>query len=477
VPRLGACLLIALLGVAACGCHDTLRDANAVVVVVDALRADHLGCYGYPRPTSPRIDALAARGTRFTEAVTVSPWTLPAMATAWTGLLPSVHGAMDASDMHAWIADRDHFRPTSVVDESRTTLAEVLRDHGLATAAFVAGSYPSRVFGMAQGFEEFIDEGLFGPRMQVEALWRWLDATRPRRFFAYLHVMSVHSPYHAPAADPRAMPPGEQGATVRALLADERRRWEEVDFDPDYEGTIDGTWASLRSIRLSRRLPPVRDVEHLVALYDQGIRYTDYWIGQLADGLAARGLLDSTVLVVTADHGEEFGEHGQLEHSHTFFEEVMRIPLVIVAPGAGGVVTAQVGLVDLFPTLLDLLAVPHDGPVQGVSLRPALDGKPLPEREMVGEASQVAGLRALRTPAAKYIAGPDTEHLFDLRSDPHERHDLCAADATRCAPYRQRLAALQAQSAAMLARSGLPRPATAVIDAETGARLRALGYH
>src|SRR5262249_16223548 len=139
--RAGIRLLIAMAVIAGCGARPEPPYQNAVIVVVDAMRADRLGCYGNPRPTSPAMDALAARGTRFANAIRPAPWTLPAMATLWTGLLPSVHGALQASDMHAWIARDASFRPTAVLDDSRTTLAEVLRAHGFATAAFVGGSY------------------------------------------------------------------------------------------------------------------------------------------------------------------------------------------------------------------------------------------------------------------------------------------------------------------------------------------------
>ena len=476
MPRACLRLLGAILLVAGCGTHHGPPYENAVIVVIDALRADHLGCYGYGRATSPSIDELAAQGTRFAQAVSPAPWTLPAMATLWTGLLPAVHGARQASDMHAWIARAPRFRPTSVLDASRTTLAEVLGAHGVATAAFVAGSYPSAVFGMNQGFETFVDHGLFGPRMQIEALWSWLDQAPRPRFFAYLHVMSVHSPYQAPTVDPRDVPPGKQAA-VAAVLAEEHRRWSALSFDPDYKGPVDGSWGSMRELRL-KGLPPTADLAHLVALYDQGIRYTDHWIGELAAGLEARGLAGTTLLVVTADHGEELGDHGGLEHTRTFYEEVMRIPLIVRAPGlpSGQVVTAPVGLVDLFPTVLDVLAVPYDGLVQGISLRPALEGHPLPERDMVGEASQVLDLRALRTPTHKFIVGTQGEELYDLRRDPAERQNLCAADATPCAPFRERLAAHDAQSTALRTRANLPAPEAAVVDGETRRKLQALGY-
>ncbi|HWP64851.1 MAG TPA: sulfatase-like hydrolase/transferase [Candidatus Limnocylindria bacterium] len=475
--RAGVGVAIAILTLAGCGGRPAPPYDNVVVVVIDALRADHLGCYGYARPTSPAIDALAERGTRFEQAVTPSPWTLPAMATLWTGLLPAVHGAVQASDMHAWVRG-EGFQPTAVLDVSRTTLAEVLSEHGLATAGFVAGSYPSAVFGMGQGFDTFVDRGLFGPRMQVEALWAWLESAAPARFFAYLHIMSVHSPYEAPSADPRAIPAGERGAAVRALLAEERRRWAALAFDPEYAGTLDGSWATLQQIRRSERLPAPRDLAHLVALYDQGIRYTDHWVGELVAGLEARGLARSTFVVLTADHGEELGEHGGLEHTRTFYDEVMRVPLVVVAPGmAPRVVTTQVGLLDVFPTVLDLLGITPPVPVQGLSLRPALEGQALPERDMLGEASQVSGLAALRTARHKYVVGSHGEELYDLRADPAERHNLCAAERAPCIPFRERLAAARARSAAFRARHPLPAPDAAVIDDDTRRRLRALGYH
>jgi len=157
---------------------------------------------------------------------------------------------------------------------------------------------------------------------------------------------------------------------------------------------------------------------------------------------------------------------------------VMRVPLIVVAPGLppGQVVTSQVGLVDVFPTVLDVLGVSYDGPEQGISLRPALEGRSLPERDMIGEASQVDGLRALRTPTHKFISGITGEQLYDLQRDPGERQNLCDPDATPCVPYRDRLAALQAQSAAVLAKTNLPAAKAAVINDETRRRLEALGY-
>src|SRR5262249_9572915 len=161
----------------------------------------------------------------------------------------------------------------------------------------------------------------------------------------------------------------------QASLFEERVRWAGLSFDPDYAGSIDGSWQTMHDIH-SKGLPPPADLAHLVALYDQGIRYTDHWIGELVAGLERRGLSNTTLVIVTADHGEELGDHGGMEHTRTFYDEVMRVPLIVVAPGlpSGQVVTTQVGLVDVFPTVLDVLGESYDGPEQGISLRPALEG-------------------------------------------------------------------------------------------------------
>jgi arylsulfatase A-like enzyme len=473
VRRAPARLLLAILSLAGCGARPGPPYDNAVIVVVDALRADHLSCYGHPRPTSPSIDALAARGTRFAQAVSPAPWTLPAMATLWTGLLPSVHGAMRASDMHAWIEGRPNFRPTSVLDDSRTTLAEVLRAHGVATAAFVAGSYPSAVFGMNQGFETFVDRGLFGPRMQVEALWSWLDATPHPRFFAYLHVMSVHSPYEPPTPDLRAMPPGEQGAAVSAALVEERRRWTELAFDPEYAGAIDGSWQTLQQIK-RLGLPPPPDLAHLVALYDQGIRYTDHWIGELAAGLEARGLAGTTLLIITADHGEELGDHGGIAHGRTVWNEVLHIPLAVKFPKGGrpAALPARIERVtqtiDLYPGLLR---------AAGLEPGPGIAGHdpfaPAARQEIAF--AQAPGIWSLLDFPLKVVVFEKKRRaaLFDLVADRGEKVDLAAARGDEL----RRLVRLGEGLQKVLPKLGAAEPESDLaLDPEMVEQLRSLGY-
>jgi arylsulfatase A-like enzyme len=473
--------VLTLFALPGCGDSGDRDRVGIVLVLVDALRADHLGCYGYERPTSPRIDALAADGALFVNAATPAPWTLPAMATLFTSLYPSVHRATATSDLSGWIDDRDSFRPTSVLDESRNTLAESLQSAGFATAAFVNGPYPGRAFGFAQGFDRFDDSVRPGIRMNVEAALSWLDHERPERFFIYLHSTEVHSPYTEERLYPRFRRRSHpQYAEIGRILAEEASRQRSFDFDPGYGGSIDGSRRTLSALRRSRTPPPARDLEHLVALYDRGVRYVDHWIGALLVGLTARGLHDDVIVIITADHGEEFFEHGGLEHGATFYEEVMRVPLIVRTRDAkpGRVVEDQVGLIDVMPTILDLVGIAPAGPLQGRSFRPALLGASLPERALFGEASHVPGLSALRTNDRKYILrrGEILEELYDLEADPAEATNLCPSDPLQCRPFRARLERWAAEMRRVSAGLALPAPPAAAIDAETREQLRALGY-
>jgi choline-sulfatase len=464
----------------ACGRPTVLPD-HVIVVLVDALRADHLGSYGYGRRTSPNLDALAADATRFANAATSGPWTLPALGTIMTSLYPSVHGALRASNAIKWKLDPAHFTATDALDPSLTTLAEVLQGAGFRTVAFVVGAYPASAFGFAQGFERFSENEYPGLRFTLDALFEWLDRERPTRAFVYVHTGEVHSPYAPPPVDPRREGgTDEKSRALAAALGEERARYATLDFDPGYQGSVDGSWETLGAIREGRLALTERDLTHLVALYDRGIAYTDHWLGRLVEGLRTRGLLDRTLLVVTADHGDELFEHGGIEHTRTFYDEIMHVPLVVRAPGEGRgrVVPDQVGLVDLMPTIVDMLGVPNPPSAQGRSLRPLIMGGSLPKRAVFAEgAVENPQLRAIRTLRWKYVFdGGRTEELYDLAADPGERTNLCAAEPERCVPFRAQAREWEIGLEAAHAELGPRTPSPATIDAEMRTRLRTLGY-
>lgn len=454
-------------------CAPPATPRGVVLVVIDALRADHVSAYGYERSTSPNIDALAADGTRFDQAISSAPWTLPALATLMTSLQPSQHRAMHHSNTDAWSTDREHFRPVSALAEYHTTLAEVLSLHGVSTAAFVRGSYPAAVFGFAQGFDRFSDNEVSGLRWNVEAVLQWLDEPGRDRFFVYLHTIEVHSPYSmlrvdkhvAAALDPR------QREILESQTAEEQDLYRSLDPDPEYRGPINGSYRNLQKLHRSDKPLAGRDRDRLLSLYDRGIRYTDHYIGKLIEGLRERGLYDSTLWIVTSDHGDEFFEHGGLEHGQSYYEEVLRIPLVVRHPseGHGRVVAPAVGLIDLMPTVLDALGIHPPAKMAGRSLMPQLRGEVLASRPVLAQASERGGV-ALRGDDFKFVALAGGE-LYDLRADPDERHNLCRSEPLRCASLDDEVHALSQSSDPPL----LP-PKPVELDAVTRDRLRALGY-
>jgi arylsulfatase A-like enzyme len=473
--------LILILPVSAGCSRPAPVPRNAVIVVIDALRADHLGCYGYQRPTSPHIDALAATATRFVNGISTTPWTLPSMATLMTSLYPRVHGATVPSNVVACEMGAASCRPRTVLDESRLTLAEVLQRHGFATAAFVPGhGYTSRAFGFGQGFGTFVDDRIEAPFM-IEGFAQWLDRALPNRFFAYLHLTEVHAPYTGPS--PTRYPADSPDPTQRAraqTIAEEIRRYRGFAFDPGYQGTMDGSLDAIQRLG-PERLKKIgsRDLEHLVALYDQGIAYVDYWIGRLVEELDRRGLRENTIVFLAADHGDELHDHGGFDHGATFYDEMMRVPYILRVPhlGEGRVVDDQVGLIDVMPTLVDLLGAGDTLDAQGRSVRPLLSGGALPERTLFGEAAMIPGLVASRTNQWKYIrpSGAPPE-LYDLRADPRETLNLCAQDGDRCKPFAEQMHAWEIEMQRVKEQRALATPKTAVIDEQTHERLRELGY-
>jgi arylsulfatase A-like enzyme len=485
--------LVGLLLVLSCvPTSDAPTPRGLVLVCIDTLRADHLGAYGYPRATSPRIDALARDAILFRHAVAPSPWTLPSIATLMTSQYPSIHGAHSPSDLRDldWFYRPKQYRPFTALHESRVTLAEVLRDAGFATFASVQGSYPTRIFGMAQGFDVYNQNRTPGIRFDIEDALRWLDDEQPDRFFVYLHVGEVHSPY-----TPIEMPPGaaqmfqtERMPYFEKAIAEERRRFASIDFDPRYAGGVDGSRASIAA--LLQRGGKVRksDLEHLAALYDRGIAYVDYWMGELLDGLADRGLTDEIVFVLTADHGEEFIEHGGLEHNYTYYEEMLRVPLIVrVGEASGVMVDDVVGLVDVMPTVLDVLGVAKTaglGEIQGKSLRALWRGDAVrSERDYLGQASFIHGDLAIRSGRWKFIrraplkeGGKHRGELYDLVDDPAERNNQCKKMPARCQAFARRLDARNEELLSMARRLALPEAEPADLDESTLGQLRELGY-
>jgi arylsulfatase A-like enzyme len=351
-----------------------------VFVFADTVRRDHLGLYGYARDTSTPLDAWAANATVFDDARSTAPWTLPAARSLFTGRQPE-----------EW--------------EVATTLQRQLRDRGFATAAFEANVYLSSNFDMQRDFGMHECERTNGT-VEVDRALAWLDAHEGRDSFLIVHLMDAHLPYKEPAAYRyRYTTPGQAG---EATLAE-----------------------SFERAQVARQRNPTPELRQYVTdRYDQNLAYAHDEVGRLL-----RNLDDDDVVVYFSDHGEELWDHNGFEHGHTLYDELLRIPLVIKAPGVPpGRVDGPVSLLDVTPTVLDLLALPHEG-LDGVSLAPSMRGEAgataaLDARDLgFGRPLYGAERWGVLHAGQKYTTTEGRESLFDLTVDPNERDDLLTLKA------------------------------------------------
>jgi arylsulfatase A-like enzyme len=432
-----------------------------VLISIDTLRADALGCYGYSRDTSPVIDRLAAEGVRFEQVSSSTTWTLPAHVALLTSLPDAVHGVV-------WDTER--------LDGHRVTLAEALGAHGYETFGVFTGPYLQPRFGFAQGFDHYVDatlfdKGLEGPEVlvasergrttpgalrEVERFLNGRDGGRP--FFVFLHLFDVHPDFDPPEP-------------YRSL------------FDPGYEGDVTGT--DVFHDPAIHRGMPARDLDHLRALYDGEIRYVDErGVGGLLELLAEHGHLDDSLVVVTSDHGEEFFEHGEFGHRKNLFETTLRIPLIVWRPGVlppGAVVEEPVRIIDVMPTILDVLGQPQSPEGVGASLLPLIDAPPGAARERPNYAGIVGGglhLEAVRLGHEKVIMDFESGRwsYYDLGLDPSEQAPVRAAATPAVTRAVEAFQDLRRRALAL--RDSLPRGPQQPVEIEPELRehLRALGY-
>jgi arylsulfatase A-like enzyme len=437
-----------LLLVPACG-GETPRPLNVLLLTIDTLRADHLSCYGYDRPTRPAIDQLAAQGVLFRTPIVQRGGTWPSLTSILTSMYPHTHGIRKNGEQ---------------LDASKKILAELLRDEGYATAAFLTNmtSAPNRGFDEKPRFPE-------KPRdaKATEAAIRWLEENRNRRFFVWLHLMGPHEPY-APS-----------GRFARM-------------FETGYRGRLNGKRGTLE--RIQRRKRPLSEPElaHIVSLYDGDVAEVDQKIGAVVSSLDRLGLADRTLVVFTSDHGEELYEHNRyFFHSYSIYESVLRVPLVMRLPGTlpqGATVVAPVESIDIAPTILDLLGIPLPDDFEGESLAGRILGQPS-GAEAVAFSELGPEIFSIRTERWHYIYNPlelrapttrdrakrakpvfeiAREELYDALNDPRETTNLVHEHPELAAQLRQRLRAwIETSGATYRSQELLP---------EAEEELRALGY-
>jgi choline-sulfatase len=414
-------LLASALLLAGCGRH---RQPNLLLITLDTTRADHLGCYGFGLARTPVIDRLAAAGVRCADAITAAPITLPSHATIMTGLYPPAHGVRDNG--------------TYALGNDAVTLAERLKGAGYRTQAIVSALVLNRRYNLAQGFDGYDDDlysekqpKLFlirsrpGPKTAERAV-RWLadwGRERPRRpFFLWMHLFDAHQPYTAPTAERIRSP----------------------------------------------------------TVYDAEIAVLDRAVGAVLGELRRQGVLDDTLVVLTADHGESLGEHGEKTHALFIYDATVRVPLILRYPRRlpqGKVYSGPVRTVDVVPTVLAALGLPGGAETQGKDLLPAFRGEvPPPDLPQYSESllSQVgfgmSPLYGVRRAGWKWIRAPRPE-VYDLRGDPRELANRYPREARRGAALDRELAAILDDS-----RRRALAPQKTAMDGETARNLRALGY-
>jgi arylsulfatase A-like enzyme len=454
MPERALVALASLAWLAALPACTPARPRNAVLIVLDTLRADGLSAYGNPRPTSPQLDALAEKGVRFETVVTSTPWTLPAMVGLLTGEYPSAR---------------------SYHDGLQRSLVERLRSGGWATAAFTEGGFVSERFGFDRGFELFREPEGPVPEVGSTEASKSIDTTfgqardwltahgRERPFFVLVHSYETHTPYR------------------RRTFAEglERGRLQ-PSYEVDYAMYVNKYASEFSEAELA----------YIRALYDGGVAEADRYVGELLETLAALGLASDTLVVVTSDHGEDLGERKPMRpgnHGHALYDEQMLVPLILYDPTRRDPVrrvAAQVRLVDVLVTICDLLGLAPEPDRHGRSLVPLMTGEEtedrvawldIPHHELLGSPAH----SGLRTGRFKVIVNPPFAaagrvEIYDLAQDRGERNNVVAGDPKRSAALKLEFDRIKADLAKLGAANF--RRKHAEPDPIQGERLRSLGY-
>lgn len=446
--RLTAITLLMVLGA---GCARQSSPPDVVWIVVDTLRADHVGCYGFPRPTTPNIDRLAGQGVRFETAYSQAPWTTPSFASMLTSLYPTTLGVTEKPDR---------------LDDRFTLLPEVLSAHGWGTGAVISHYFLKAKWNLCQGFDVYDESAIVGHGgvsgdITTGAALDFLDNHPDRPVFLLVHYFDPHYDYieHPGYLDTRGI--AYDGPVTSGMVYTDLK---EIVRDLDDE-----------------------DLDYLRRLYDSEIAYTDARIGELLDGLRARGRFDDAVIVVTADHGEELLDHGGLGHGTTVELELLRIPLIFgggfAERWAGRVVEEPVRNLDLGPTLVELAGLEIPSEFQGRSLVPAIENAEAPAEPVPPSYAWIAKLRSLTDAEwhcmRNLAVGRVT--LYHRPSDPAGLTDVAGSNpdvVAHCIDELDRLersktaAEEKAKALKAVEAGGEPAPE----DRETIEQLEALGY-
>jgi len=424
------------------------KRPNIILISIDALRADHLSCYGYHRNTSPNIDRLAGQGVLFKNSFSQATSTLPSHASIFLS-------------QYVWRHKVDNRKKR--LGNSVTTLAKILKDKNYITCAFVSGGFLSSIFGFDRGFEIY-DEGTPGNRGRYKIssynkLLSWLESARNKKFFLFFHTYDVHSPYNPPSPY----------------------------FDLYTKGRCEG-----KHLRMSKGIMPKRlnaskltpkEIDYIIAVYDGGINYVDEQLGKIFDKLDQLDIDDNTIIIVTSDHGEAFKEHGRLRHGHKPYIELVHVPLIMKGPGIprNRIYENYVQHIDIVPTILEILNIPQREELQGRSLLSLMKNceiQEYPKTYSWGKDKNKPQWpwpfsTSLRTKEWTYIMNQDgSDELYDKINDPKEQNNLIEKRPLIAQELKEELE----DFIALTSETKPPVAEKVDIDKELKERLKSLGY-
>ena len=397
--------------------RETQKRPNVIFILIDALRADHLSSYGYPRETSPYIDSIAREGVLFSNAISAAPWTTPSVMSIFTSVSPSVHGVVRIA------------LELGVLSDDFTTLAERLLGNDYETAGIISNPWLDKNWKLNQGFKTYEMVDWNDARKVTSKALSWLDK-RPTNpfflswvyskpsipFFLYLHYMDVHPPY-----DTIPSPYNKAFLEKKDIISDRKLTEEEINKIPEYWGVRD----------LQKT-----DLNYYMTLYDQEILFADAEIKKLMDKLDGLGLLKNAIIVITADHGVEFLEHGGWDMGKNLHDENLHVPLIIKLPSKlprNYIIDNQIRSIDIMPTLLGILDIPVPNNINGENLTPLIYQKGQLNLDAFSEAMDSDPfnyIKSLRTERFKMIYDTNTKDawLYDLETDPKESVNLTQND-------------------------------------------------
>lgn len=402
---------------------------NIILISLDTLRADRLGIYGYAKNTSPAIDDFAKKSILFENAFSNSNWTLPSHMSIMTSLYPSEHSVLTENQK---------------LPSKKITLAEILKANGYSTAAFTGGYLVSKIFGFDRGFDVYKEE--YKSRIENNGQgWRlkhiakdiffWLNKHDKDKFFLFIHCYDTHEPFIAHSH----LTEFDQDYDGKLKALDSHENFISSDiyqkFRPLITGPLNINIFYMDIINEDKIQLEKPDLDYIRSLYDNEVRFVDHYFPKLIDKLQTLSLLEKTIIIITSDHGEELLERGKIQHGKTYYDELIRVPLIIYIPDKKGPINNQklAQGIDIAPTILDILNLPPEPSFQGISLFPiGAKGSSF----IIGQSKF---LSTIRTEQKKLIYSKGHMELYDLGKDPEESQNIIRSDPNTAEELRKKL--------------------------------------